>query len=103
MNVKKFVANSSREAWQQVRRSLGPDAIILSNRTTKEGVEILAMADEDISSLIGKRTCLQIGDAICCCDQTTIPARVGNTVNGAHDSACGSSRTGNTSTRGGCT
>lgn len=51
MNVKKFVANSSREAWQQVRRALGPDAIILSNRTTKEGVEILAMADEDISSL----------------------------------------------------
>lgn len=51
MNVQKFVANSSREAWQQVRKALGPDAIILSNRTTKEGVEILAMADEDISSL----------------------------------------------------
>ncbi len=51
MNVQKFVANSSREAWHQVRKALGSDAIILSNRTTKEGVEILAMADEDISSL----------------------------------------------------
>lgn len=51
MNVQKFVANTSREAWQQVRKALGPDAIILSNRTTKEGVEILAMADEDISTL----------------------------------------------------
>lgn len=51
MNVQKFIANSSREAWQQVRKVLGPDAVILSNRTTKEGVEILAVADEDMSSL----------------------------------------------------
>lgn len=51
MNVQKFVANSSREAWQQVRKVLGPDAVILSNRTTKEGVEILAVADEEMSSI----------------------------------------------------
>lgn len=51
MNVQKFVANSSREAWQQVRKVLGPDAIILSNRTTKEGIEILAVADDEISSV----------------------------------------------------
>src|SRR5450830_1003328 len=52
MNVKKFIANSSREAWRQVRESLGPDAVILSNRNTEDGVEILAMANEDMTSLV---------------------------------------------------
>ena len=52
MNVKKFIANSSREAWRQVRESLGPDAVILSNRNIEDGVEILAMANEDMTSLV---------------------------------------------------
>src|SRR5450830_144102 len=51
MNVKKFIAGSSRDAWRQVRESLGPDAVILSNRNIDDGVEILAMANEDMSSL----------------------------------------------------
>jgi flagellar biosynthesis protein FlhF len=51
MNVKKFVAASSREAWRNVRATLGPDAVILSNRTVEGGVEILAMANEDMSTL----------------------------------------------------
>ena len=51
MNVKKFVAASSREAWRNVRETLGPDAVILSNRTVDGGVEILAMANEDMSTL----------------------------------------------------
>lgn len=51
MNVKKFFANSSREALRKVRDALGPDAIILSNRTVDGGVEILALASEDIASL----------------------------------------------------
>jgi flagellar biosynthesis protein FlhF len=52
MNVKKFIAGSSRDAWRQVRESLGPDAVILSNRNIDDGVEILAMANEDMSSLV---------------------------------------------------
>ena len=51
MNVKKFVAASSREAWRNVRETLGPDAVILSNRTVEGGVEILAMANEEMSTL----------------------------------------------------
>ncbi|HEY4074647.1 MAG TPA: flagellar biosynthesis protein FlhF [Herbaspirillum sp.] len=51
MNVKKFVAASSREAWRNVRETLGPDAVILSNRTIDGGVEILAMANEEMSTL----------------------------------------------------
>jgi len=52
MNVKKFIANSSREAWRQVREALGPDAVILSNRNIPDGVEILAMANEDMTTLV---------------------------------------------------
>ncbi|HEV2609559.1 MAG TPA: flagellar biosynthesis protein FlhF [Noviherbaspirillum sp.] len=51
MNVKKFSASTSRDAWRQVREALGPDAVILSNRTINGMVEILALASEDMSSL----------------------------------------------------
>jgi flagellar biosynthesis protein FlhF len=51
MNVKKFSANNSREALRKVRETLGPDAVILSNRTVDGGVEILALANDDISSI----------------------------------------------------
>ena len=51
MNVRKFVGASSRDAWHMVRNALGPDAVILSNRTTDAGVEILALAGEDMASL----------------------------------------------------
>lgn len=51
MNVKKFSASTSREAWRMVRDALGPDAVILSNRTVNGAVEILALASEDIASL----------------------------------------------------
>lgn len=51
MNVKKFSAQTSREAWRLVRDALGPDAVILSNRTVNGMVEILALAGEDMSSL----------------------------------------------------
>jgi len=51
MNVKKFLASTSREAWRLVRESLGPDAVILSNRTVDGKVEILALPMEAMSSL----------------------------------------------------
>ncbi len=51
MNVKKFTAPTSREALRKVRESLGPDAVILSNRQIDGGVEILALANDDAASL----------------------------------------------------
>lgn len=51
MNVRKFTANSSREAWHMVREALGSDAVILSNRPVENGVEILALAGEDMAAL----------------------------------------------------
>lgn len=52
MNVRKFSANTSREAIRLVRDALGSDAVILSNRNVDGRVEILAMADEMVSSLV---------------------------------------------------
>lgn len=51
MNVKKFTAPTSREALRKVRESLGPDAVILSNRQSDGVVEILALANDDAASL----------------------------------------------------
>ncbi|MFC7299388.1 flagellar biosynthesis protein FlhF [Herminiimonas aquatilis] len=51
MNVKKFTASTSRGAWSLVREALGPDAVILSNRAVEDGVEILALAGEDMAAL----------------------------------------------------
>lgn len=46
MSAQRFIGASSREAMNQVRLKLGEDALILSNRMTDEGVEIMALAEE---------------------------------------------------------
>lgn len=47
MKIKRFVADSMREAIRLVREEQGPDAVILSNRRTDSGVEIVAAVDYD--------------------------------------------------------
>lgn len=51
MNVKKFTATTSREALRKVRDALGPDAVILSNRSVDGQTEILALAPDDMAAL----------------------------------------------------
>lgn len=51
MIVKKFTASTTRDALQQVRDALGPEALILSNRVQDGSVEIMAMAESDMASL----------------------------------------------------
>ncbi|MBI3285005.1 MAG: flagellar biosynthesis protein FlhF [Burkholderiales bacterium] len=51
MNVRKFTANTSREALRMLREALGAEAVILSNRNVDGKVEILAMDDEAISAI----------------------------------------------------
>src|SRR4051812_19187089 len=46
MNVRKFSAATSRAALHEVKKALGPDAVILSNRSIEGGVEILAMGSQ---------------------------------------------------------
>lgn len=52
MKVNRFVATTSREALIQVREALGDDAVILSNRDTAEGIEILASSENILNSSI---------------------------------------------------
>ncbi|MBX6391881.1 MAG: flagellar biosynthesis protein FlhF [Burkholderiales bacterium] len=56
MKVKRFHGANSREVLRQVRQALGPDAIILSNRNVPTGVEILAVAERDMASIVGMQT-----------------------------------------------
>ncbi|MDR5810323.1 flagellar biosynthesis protein FlhF [Caballeronia sp. LZ019] len=52
MNIRKFIGANSRDALRQVREALGPDAVVLSNRTLDDGsVEIVSVADSDIASI----------------------------------------------------
>lgn len=53
MNVRRYVAGTSRDALLAVRRGLGPDALILSNRPVDGGVEILALAKDDLPAFAG--------------------------------------------------
>lgn len=46
------VAPSSREALRLLREQMGPDAIILSNRVTPNGVEILATMEEQVARMM---------------------------------------------------
>lgn len=48
----KAVAPSSRQALRLLREQMGPDAIILSNRVTANGVEILATLEEQVASIM---------------------------------------------------
>lgn len=45
MKIKRFVAKDMRTALAEVKQLLGPDAVILSNKKTAEGVEIVAAVD----------------------------------------------------------
>ena len=54
MSVRKFIAPTARQALREIRNELGEDAVILSNRSTEQGVEILALGNEDIARMTGK-------------------------------------------------
>lgn len=54
MNIQKFVANSSREALGKARMALGQSAVILSNRSTELGVEVIAATEDSLSALHDK-------------------------------------------------
>src|SRR5476649_1256332 len=55
MNIRKFIGATSRDAFRLVREALGPDAVVLSNRTTEDvSVEIVAVADGDLAKISPK-------------------------------------------------
>ena len=52
MKIHRFVGATAREALGLVREALGPDAMIMSNRSLADGVEILACSEQDLSTII---------------------------------------------------
>jgi len=51
MLVRKFYAETSREALHMVRQAMGEEALILSNRRVGRGVEILATSPAEVQSV----------------------------------------------------
>ena len=51
MNIKRFHAATSREALAKARMAFGEGTLILSNRPTANGVEVMATAEDMLSSL----------------------------------------------------
>lgn len=51
MNAKQFTAPSAREAMAMARKALGPDAVILNNRKTAQGICVTAMLEADLVQL----------------------------------------------------
>lgn len=52
MTIKRYVAANAREAMRDVRRDLGDEAVILSNRRIGRQVEILAAAPDAMEALV---------------------------------------------------
>jgi flagellar biosynthesis protein FlhF len=53
MNIQRFTAPTSREAMAKARMAFGDSAVILSTRSTSEGFEVMAAAEESLASLSG--------------------------------------------------
>jgi flagellar biosynthesis protein FlhF len=51
MQVRRFVAATSRDAMRLLKAELGENALILANRRCAQGIEILATLDTDVKSL----------------------------------------------------
>lgn len=51
MNIQRFTAATSREALAKARMAFGDGTLILSNRPTENGVEVVATAEESIGGL----------------------------------------------------
>lgn len=52
MKLKRFFGLTSRAVLEQVRNELGPDALIIANRPTAEGVEIDALAGDAVAMMM---------------------------------------------------
>lgn len=63
MNIKRFFGKNSREALSMVRKALGEDAVIISNRASNGGNEILAVSEHDMHAMANQFSPLN-GDAL---------------------------------------
>ncbi len=55
MKLKTFFGLTSRSVLDQVRAELGPDAVIVANRPTPDGIEITAVAGDAVENMLASR------------------------------------------------
>lgn len=60
MKIKRYYAKDMRSALNQVKEELGPDAVIMSNKKTATGIEIVAAVDNDSVANAAQETAKQI-------------------------------------------
>lgn len=53
---RRFVASTATEALAMVKQAIGPDAILLSNREVEDGIEIIAMAQDQFKEIAPRAT-----------------------------------------------
>ena len=51
MNIQRFFTSNSREAMAKARRAFGESAVILSTRSTSDGFEVMAAAEESLAGI----------------------------------------------------
>jgi flagellar biosynthesis protein FlhF len=51
MNIQRFTASTSREAMAKARNAFGDSAVILSSRSTEDGFEVMAAAEESLAQV----------------------------------------------------
>ncbi len=51
MSVKRFFAETARECLRKVKEGLGPDAIVVSNKSVEGGVEMVAMSESGLEAI----------------------------------------------------
>lgn len=52
MNIRRFFGKNSREALSMVRKELGDNAVILSNRAMHGGNEIMAFSEDEMNAMV---------------------------------------------------
>ena len=74
MNVHRFTAATARDALALVKESLGPEAMILANKSVGDQVEIMACSEADFEAIVSQEP------------------RINMQINAAPDSAVGSEK-----------
>ncbi|MGA8033077.1 MAG: flagellar biosynthesis protein FlhF, partial [Casimicrobiaceae bacterium] len=55
MKLRKFFGPTSRAVLEQVRAELGPDAMIVANHASADGIEIMALPADALPRLLEER------------------------------------------------
>lgn len=76
MTVKRFFGETARDALRKVKAALGPEAIVISNKSVPGGVEIVAMSADSLEALQNAPGAAAAHDAMAAPAPATPPASI---------------------------